>query len=86
VINIAIVRAVRSHLAILLLFAALIHPFAHLAHEAVACPCVHGALVELPLPAVAELQLTPDLAPQPRSIARLAPIESDVPSRAPPFV
>jgi hypothetical protein len=84
VINIAIVRGVRRHLAILLLFAALIHPLAHLAHEAVACPCVHGALVELPPPAVAELQLTPDFAPPLQSAARPAPIESDVPSRAPP--
>jgi hypothetical protein len=75
---------VRHFLAILLLLAAAGHPLAHLTHEDVVCPCVHGAEVAVEPPSIsAAPAIAQPQFPAPRALASIA-VDSEVPARAPP--
>jgi len=75
---------VRHFLAILLLLTAAVHPLVHFGDELVACPCIHGAVVEVAAPAVERQAATPYRyeATLPAFLAVAA--ETELPARAPP--
>ena len=74
----------RHLLAILLLLVAAAHPLAHIGDELVACPCVHGAVVDVAPPALADEAAKPFeyAATLPAYIPAAAATE--LPARAPP--
>lgn len=80
----SIVCVVRRYLALLLLLAAAIHPLVHFADDASACPCVHGAVVDVAPPAFSD-RVASSSAHLPPSQAYIpVAAATELPARAPP--